>query len=83
MSAEYFEKLADRIFDPSSSDLTEAAEVIRYAGKLQRLYEATWAYRSRRLLTRVLFGWRAYLRPTPKTQNPALGGASKTLIENI
>lgn len=47
-----FENLADRIFDPTSPDLAEAAEMIRYCGKLYRLYNDSLCVRCARAFSR-------------------------------
>lgn len=47
-----FENLADRIFDPTSPDLAEAAEMIRYCGKLYRLYNNSLCVRCARAFSR-------------------------------
>lgn len=49
-----YEELADRIFDPSSPDLTEAAMVIRYCGKMVRLHEQSLCARCKRAFSRPL-----------------------------
>jgi hypothetical protein len=51
-----FEALADRIFDPTAPYASEAAEVIRYAGKLQRLHDRSLCTRVRRGAAKF-FNW--------------------------
>lgn len=47
-----YEELADRIFDPTSPDLTEAAIIIRYCGKLERILDASLCGKVRRVFSR-------------------------------
>lgn len=49
-----FEALADRIFDPTAPYSSEAAEVIRYAGKLQRLHDRSLCTRVRRIFAAIM-----------------------------
>lgn len=51
-----FETLADRVWDPTSPLACEAAEMIRYAGKLQRLHEQSLCTKVRRAVG-ALVNW--------------------------
>lgn len=53
-----YEELADRIWDATSPDLTEAAMVIRQYGRLSKLYNESFCVRCKRAFSRP-FNWLA------------------------